>query len=283
MNPPPVIRGYIEASNAHDVKGIMDCFAADAVVRDENATRHGKIDIGRWATETIEKYKFQFKPLSADELNWIPAAQIGNGTVPDFGFPTNYTVYRTGALVGGGGVQPLLVFQPQPDPFTGSESEGPNDIAFAPRGFPNGLNNGIFIGFHGRFNLGGIPNEENPLVFVDLSRTNYFQFIGNDEPNIGHLDGLLSTDDSLFIADLASTGDISTAGHAGVIYQIKSAASRVLSFTVTNRVLHLSWQLGVLQRANSLSGPWNDVPGASSPFVVAIDANQPSAFYRTKY
>jgi hypothetical protein len=45
----------------------VDCFADDAVVRDENATRHGKIDIRRWATETIEKYKFQFKPLSADE------------------------------------------------------------------------------------------------------------------------------------------------------------------------------------------------------------------------
>ena len=66
MNPPPVIQSYITASNAHDVKGIVDCFTDDAVVRDENATRHGKIDIGRWATETIQKYKFQFKPLSAD-------------------------------------------------------------------------------------------------------------------------------------------------------------------------------------------------------------------------
>ena len=66
MNPPPVIQSYIAASNAHDVKGIMECFTDDAVVRDENATRHGKIDIGRWATETIQKYKFHFKPLSAD-------------------------------------------------------------------------------------------------------------------------------------------------------------------------------------------------------------------------
>ena len=58
---------YIDASNAHEVEAIVDCFAADAIVRDENAMRHGKIDIGRWATEAIEKYKFQFKPLSADE------------------------------------------------------------------------------------------------------------------------------------------------------------------------------------------------------------------------
>jgi hypothetical protein len=67
MNLPPVIQSYIAASNAHDVKAIVDCFADDAVVRDENAMRHGKIEIRRWATETIERYKFQFKPLSADE------------------------------------------------------------------------------------------------------------------------------------------------------------------------------------------------------------------------
>jgi SnoaL-like protein len=67
MNLPRVISMYIDASNAHDVEAIVDCFATDAIVRDENAMRHGQIDIGRWATETIEKYKFQFKPLSADE------------------------------------------------------------------------------------------------------------------------------------------------------------------------------------------------------------------------
>ena len=67
MNLPRLISMYIDASNAHDVEAIVDCFAADAIVRDENAIRHGHIDIGRWATETIEKYKFQFKPLSADE------------------------------------------------------------------------------------------------------------------------------------------------------------------------------------------------------------------------
>jgi hypothetical protein len=67
MNLPPVIQSYIAASNAHDVKAIVDCFADNAVVRDENATRHGKIDIERWATETIQKYKFQFKPISADK------------------------------------------------------------------------------------------------------------------------------------------------------------------------------------------------------------------------
>src|SRR5437867_2918429 len=92
------------------------------------------------------------EPLSADELNFIPAAQLGNVTIPDFGYPTNYTAYRTGTIVGdGGGRQPLVAFQPLPDPVNGSESEGASDIAFAPPGFPDGLNNGIFVGFHGKW------------------------------------------------------------------------------------------------------------------------------------
>ena len=64
---PPLIQRYIDASNAHDVELILECFADDAVVRDENATHRSKIDIGHWATTTIEKYKFQFKPLSSQE------------------------------------------------------------------------------------------------------------------------------------------------------------------------------------------------------------------------
>ena len=66
---PPLIQHYIDASNAHDVKSTLECFADDAVVRDENATHHGKIDIRHWITTTIEKYKFQFKPLSLQERN----------------------------------------------------------------------------------------------------------------------------------------------------------------------------------------------------------------------
>ncbi|MCW5559627.1 MAG: hypothetical protein KIT22_17560, partial [Verrucomicrobiae bacterium] len=119
------------------------------------------------------------EPTSADELNRIAAADIG-GAVEDFGFPDNYTEYRTGRAVGGAGIQPLIAFQPLPDPRTGSESEGPNDIAFAPRGFPDGLNRGIFIGFHGRYGSGGLANEENPLVYADPATGHYFHFIGNE-------------------------------------------------------------------------------------------------------
>lgn len=67
INLAPIIQKYIDASNAHDVKAVLACFADDATVRDENATMRGRVDIERWITTTIEKYKFQFKPLSSQE------------------------------------------------------------------------------------------------------------------------------------------------------------------------------------------------------------------------
>ena len=156
--------------------------------------------------------------FSADELNFLSATDIGGG-VENFGYADNYTEYRTGNVIGGSGTQPLVAFQPIPSP-NGDESEGAAEIAFAPPGFPDGLNNGIFVGFHGQFNLAGLNNEENPLVYVDLDTLNYFHFIGVGESGIGHLDGLLSAGNSLFISDLSSNGSITNGAGSGGIYQI---------------------------------------------------------------
>ncbi len=171
------------------------------------------------------------EPTSADELNILPATDIGV-TVLDFGFPDTYNEYRTGNVIGGQGVQPLVAFQPLPLP-DGEEGEGPNDIAFAPTRFPAGLNNGVFVGMHGKFSLGGLNNEENPLVFVNLDDNSYFHFITNDEPGVGHLDGLLSTEDSLFLADISPQGGFSSSNsNSGKIYQIKSIVPEPSSCTL---------------------------------------------------
>jgi len=94
------------------------------------------------------------EPHSADELNVLPAAAIGGSSPADvefYGFPTNYSAYRTDVAVGTQGITPLISFQPQPNPTNGEESEGPNDIAFSPPGFPDELNGGVFVTFHGKF------------------------------------------------------------------------------------------------------------------------------------
>ncbi len=66
---PRIIEKYVDASNRHDVKSILSCFSDDALVHDEGEERHGKKAIEAWIANTIEKYKFQFKPLSVEENN----------------------------------------------------------------------------------------------------------------------------------------------------------------------------------------------------------------------
>src|SRR5206468_6798367 len=90
---PRTIQNYIDASNAHDVPSILACFTDDATVRDENTTHRGKIDIERWATQTIEKYKFQFKPLSTEHRDneTVVAVEVsgtfrGSPITPDYHF-----------------------------------------------------------------------------------------------------------------------------------------------------------------------------------------------------
>src|SRR6266550_453793 len=60
---PRVIKNYVNASNKHDVKSILSCFSADAFIRDEGEELRGKKAIEGWIVQTIQKYKFQFKPI----------------------------------------------------------------------------------------------------------------------------------------------------------------------------------------------------------------------------
>jgi glucose/arabinose dehydrogenase len=223
------------------------------------------------------------EPHSADELNFIARTNLG-GPVEFFGFPTSYIRYRTNTFAGGAGIPPLIAFQPIPDPFTGRESEGPNNITFAPPLFPDGLNTGIFLGFHGKFSNGGVANEENPVVYADPATGSYFHFILGQQPGIGHLDGLLATRDSLFVADLVSTGNPSSGAGAGVIYQIKSLVTPTPPIVTARRVgtqIELEWRRGVLQSAEDVNGVWSDAVDAFSPLLVIPDGQR--KFYRTRY
>ncbi len=157
------------------------------------------------------------EPLSADELNRVPAEDLGV-TVPDFGFPHSYTAYRTGTLVGDPALAPEVAFQPLGGP-TGKEFEGAADLVFAPPGFPSGLRQGAFVGFHGRSQLGGLNNEENGVLWVDLATGEYLEFIRGQQEGLGHPNSLLAAGDSLLVADMATSGPLSGPA-SGAIYQI---------------------------------------------------------------
>jgi ketosteroid isomerase-like protein len=66
---PRIVNDYVSASNAHDVKSVVACFADNALVHDEGKDFRGKKMIEDWITKTIEKYKFQFKPISIKDDN----------------------------------------------------------------------------------------------------------------------------------------------------------------------------------------------------------------------
>jgi ketosteroid isomerase-like protein len=75
---PHIIQSYVDSSNRHDVQSILSCFSDDAVVHDEEEALHGKKAIEDWITKTIEKYKFQYKPLSlkGDEREAIVTIEV---------------------------------------------------------------------------------------------------------------------------------------------------------------------------------------------------------------
>jgi hypothetical protein len=154
--------------------------------------------------------------VSVDELNRLAAAELGS-PVEDFGFPGHYVAYGTGTVIGSGAILPLVAFQPLAG---GAESRGPAGLAFAPPRFPAGLDTGVFVAFHGNFVEAAPANQTNPLVYVDLDTGHYFHFVAGGIAGVGHLDGLATSDDTLYVADLTAADGLETYG-SGAIYAIR--------------------------------------------------------------
>ena len=66
---PRIINDYVNASNAHNVKSVVACFADNALVHDEGKDFRGKEMIETWIVKTIDKYKFHFRPVTFREDN----------------------------------------------------------------------------------------------------------------------------------------------------------------------------------------------------------------------
>lgn len=169
----------------------------------------------------IDGFENAIEPTSADEINIIPAGSIG-GDLEDFGFPENFAEYRTGNFIGDAGKAPFIAIHPIPDFADGRESEGGSSMTWAPRLFPAPWNSGLFAGFHGQFTLAGVENEENPVLHINPDTQDYTHFISSDETGIGHINGLASTQRTLFLADMVSGGHPFIGLGQGVIYRIHS-------------------------------------------------------------
>ena len=172
-----------------------------------------------WIGENgIDGFEDPFVSFSADELNVVPADAIGSETI-DFGFPDTYTRSDTGEVVGSTGAGAFTVFLP----LEGSENEGVSSLAFAPASFPADLQNGLFAGFHGQWDLVGIENEENPLLWVSAESGEMRTVVGNDAATVGHIDTLVATDDALYAADFCANGYLWQTEPCGVIFRVTAA------------------------------------------------------------
>jgi ketosteroid isomerase-like protein len=60
---PTAIAIYIAAENRGDADALAECFAEDAVVRDEGQTTKGLTAIKRWKVESKRKYQHTVEPL----------------------------------------------------------------------------------------------------------------------------------------------------------------------------------------------------------------------------
>jgi hypothetical protein len=61
---PTPIAIYIAAENSGDPEALAECFAEDAVVRDESQTIEGLVAIKQWKAETKKKYQHTIEPLA---------------------------------------------------------------------------------------------------------------------------------------------------------------------------------------------------------------------------
>jgi len=62
---PAAVTRYLEAANCFDALAAADCFAADAVVHDENQDYVGRDAIRAWVAETSRKYRPAFTVMRA--------------------------------------------------------------------------------------------------------------------------------------------------------------------------------------------------------------------------
>ncbi len=62
---PNPIAAYIAAENGDDAEVLAQCFADDAVVRDENQKIEGLTAIKLWKAETKRKYQHTIEPLAS--------------------------------------------------------------------------------------------------------------------------------------------------------------------------------------------------------------------------
>ena len=81
---PDPLEAYFNAVDRGDVDAMLAPFAADAAVRDEGKTRHGRAAVREWIRETTEKYHpaFQLVDVADEGAGTTVVSGLVSGTFP---------------------------------------------------------------------------------------------------------------------------------------------------------------------------------------------------------
>jgi ketosteroid isomerase-like protein len=81
---PDPIAAYFAAEQANDAEALARCFATDATVRDEGATRSGRAEIAAWMAEAKRVNQHHTEALSATtEGDTVTVAVRVSGSFPN--------------------------------------------------------------------------------------------------------------------------------------------------------------------------------------------------------
>ena len=61
---PKPIEVFMKSENAHSADALAECFAPDAIVKDEGQTLRGLEAIKTWRLETAKKYRHSVEPVA---------------------------------------------------------------------------------------------------------------------------------------------------------------------------------------------------------------------------
>jgi ketosteroid isomerase-like protein len=94
---PAVVQTYFDSTNRHDIEAVLSCFSDGATVRDEAHQYRGPKEIEGWIATTVEKYKFQIKPVSVSkrEVETLVAMEV-SGTFPGSPITLDYRFTLSG-------------------------------------------------------------------------------------------------------------------------------------------------------------------------------------------
>ena len=88
---PPPLDVYLSAEAGNDTAPLAQCFAANAVVRDEGRTYQGLEAIQAWKKDTKARYRYSIEPLALSQDGKVVTMRVRlTGTFPGSPVELNY-------------------------------------------------------------------------------------------------------------------------------------------------------------------------------------------------